>query len=1187
MMEKRWKFLAEDTEQTAELAVTLQVPEYIAQVLVNRGLGDVVAARRFLQREDAVEVSPYLLKDMTKAVDRIKRAIEQQEAIVVYGDYDVDGVTATTLMMRVLGELGANVSYFIPNRHTDGYGLNHDALAALIEKRRASLIITVDCGITSVEEAQSLDKRVDLIITDHHQPPAELPKAYAIINPKQEDCTYPEKMIAGVGVAYKVCQALWQEMRQEKLGRYSELVALGTVADIVPLIGENRVFVQQGLAAMRAGSNFGINALMKVSQVEQCQINAGQIGYRLAPRLNAAGRLEHAQKGVELLLSDDRAECERIAEELDAENEERQRIEKTICDEAMRTIEANGYYEDRIIVVHGEGWHGGVIGIVASRIVEKYYRPTIVISVEDGIGKGSCRSIEGIDIHAALSSAEELLVRFGGHKQAAGLTLEKENIDALRVRLNQYAEQYAQADIWRPQVKIDAVIMPNQINERLVDSLRVLEPFGMGNPRPLFACEKMPLQSIQRIGKDKQTVKMRLEYLHSMLDCIAWRMPELTEMYYPSDQVDVAFQPDINEWNGKRTVQLVVSDMRIHPSADVRFQSLYEEKHDSGSTIADADMFYSKLVGVTFEERQEVIPTLSDGEKLALLREPQNPFDRNAIRVLTSDGRDVGHIRKEIAAEIAPNIDQGERYSCYVTAVTGGGEYSYGVNIMMVKGERKTERVEMGELARDSEAIRRAILGDYAYHESQKRILAELERGSNILAVMGTGRGKSAIFQTHAARIATMRREMTIILYPLRALVNDQYNSLRQKMAQLGLCVYKGNGTITAEERRELYDALADGSVDILLTTPEFLEANRESLSGQSRKIGFLVVDEGHHIAISASHRPIYGRIRRLCEEIASPQLLVVTATASDETAETICTSLGIDTVFVDKTVRSNLSLIDWRGSSNKEEHLLDVVKTGEKTLVFVNSRKKAFDLASALRKKLPWLDEKIGFYHAGMKNEWRILVENWFKEGKLKTVVATSAFGEGVDLPDIRHVIQYHLPFHFTAFNQQCGRGGRDGKESRIYLLFGNEDKRLNEQILKDRAPQRETLGNLYRILKKRATDNRLTLSNAELAEEMESLTKHYSSEAGIQIALKIFEELSLIKRHTRGSKREIELLPMPSKKRELIESATYSEGIAEQDEFGDFSQSVLGETGQMLLARINQPIYPQNDSILKIIFI
>lgn len=618
-----------------------------------------------------------------------------------------------------------------------------------------------------------------------------------------------------------------------------------------------------------------------------------------------------------------------------------------------------------------------------------------------------------------------------------------------------------------------------------------------------------------------------------------------------------------------------------------QLRQLYREKHTGSSSIADADMFYSKLVGVTFGDRQKVIVTLTEGEQLKLMREPDNPYDSNAIRAITSAGYDAGHIRREIAAEIAPLIDAGIPYHCYVTAVTGGGKYSYGVNVMMLKGDRKEESVQLGELTRDSEAIRHAILGDYDYHESQKRILAELDRGSNILAIMGTGRGKSAIFQTHAARLAAVKRDMTIILYPLRALVNDQYGSLKQKMAQLGLCVYKGNGTITPDERRELYEALAEGSVDILLTTPEFLEANRDSLANQARKIGLLVVDEGHHIAISASRRPIYGRIRYLREDIGNPQVLVVTATASDETAEVIRTSLGIDTIFVDKTVRSNLKLVDWRCSTNKEEHLTDIVRTGEKTLIFVNSRKQAFDIAMALREKIPQMDEQIGFYHAGMKNEWRVLVEEWFKEGKLKTVVATSAFGEGVDLPDIRHVIQYHLPFHFTSFNQQCGRGGRDGEESAIYLMFGNDDKRINEKILQDHAPVRETLAELYKVLRKSAKENRLSLSNAELAEELETATHRYSSEAGIQIALKIFEELSLLKRHTRGNQREIELLPMPSQKRELTESATYAEGLAEQDEFREFSQAVLSEAGEMLLARINQPIYPQNDSILKIIFI
>ena len=1184
MMDKRWKFFEADEETVDRLVTALQVPSYIAKILINRGITTVDDAKRFLMRGGEQDISPFLMKGIDKAVSRIQTAIENGEKIVVYGDYDVDGITATSLMMKVLKELGADVVYFIPNRHTEGYGLNSDSLAELIEQHGANVIVTVDCGITSVAEAEEMPDEVDLIITDHHQPLDVLPNAYVVINPKQEGCEYPEKMLAGVGVAFKLCQALWQTMRKESLTRYYDLVALGTVADIVPLIGENRMLVQRGLAEMKTCRNKGMHALLQVSQVEPALVTAGHVGFRLAPRLNAAGRLGQAESGVELLLAEEDDRCRMIAEELDAENEERQRIEKEILEEAIAVIEEKNLADDHVIVVSGEGWHGGVIGIVASRIVERYYRPTIVITTEDGVGKGSCRSISGFDILDALKAGQDILTKFGGHKQAAGLGIEANRIDEFRIRVNEYAKDHADDDIWRPQVKIDAVVAPTEVNEQFVRLLDVLEPFGMANPRPLFACESMPIQSIAKIGKDQQTVKMRVQSLNSTLDCIGWRMPEMVDEYHVADKVDIAFQPDINEWNGQRTVQLVMSDVRMHPAQDEMFTALYEEEHDGQESLADADSFYSKLVGVTFEGRQDVIPTLVVGEELVMRREPDNPHDANAIRVWTQDGRDVGHIRKEIAADIAPLIDAGVDYRCIVTAVTGGGDRSYGVNIVVVKTFAQEEVLRESQTY-ETDAIRKAILGKYDYHASQQKILTELDNGKNILAIMGTGRGKSAIFQTHAAKLAMKEREMTVILYPLRALVNDQYNSLKQKMAQLGLCVYKGNGTINAQERRDLYDALQEGSVDILLTTPEFLEANSENLMGMKRKIGFLVVDEGHHIAISSSRRPIYGRIRQLSEAIGTPQILVVTATASDEVANAIQTSLGIDEIFVDRTLRSNLELVDLRDSQRKHERLMEIVGRGEKTLIFVNSRKQAFDIASVLRKKLPWMDDKIGFYHAGMKNEWRVTVENWFKEGKLKTVVATSAFGEGVDLPDIRNVIQYHMPFHFTAFNQQCGRGGRDGKNSRIYLMFGTDDSRLNQQILKDRAPNRETLAVLYSILKKRALDNRLSLSNAELAEEMETATGRYSSDAGVQNALKIFEELELIKRHTRGNKREIEILPTMNRKRELTESVTYSEGLAEQDAFGGFCETVLSESGEKLLARINQPIYPQNSLILTFI--
>ncbi|MBQ2246694.1 MAG: single-stranded-DNA-specific exonuclease RecJ, partial [Selenomonadales bacterium] len=502
MMDKRWNFFEADEETVDSLAAALQVPSYIAKILVNRGITTVDDAKRFLTQDESYGVSPFLMKGIDKAVERIQTAIENGEKIVVYGDYDVDGITATSLMMRVLKELGADVAYFIPNRHTEGYGLNSDSLAELIELHGAKVIVSVDCGITSVSEAETMPSGVDLIITDHHQPLDILPNAYVVINPKQEGCDYPEKMLAGVGVAFKLCQALWQTMRNEELTRYYDLVALGTIADIVPLVGENRAFVQRGLSEMKMCRNKGMYALMQVSQVEPALVTAGHVGFRLAPRLNAAGRLGQAESGVELLLADDDDRCRMIAEELNAENEERQRIEKEILEEAVAVIEEKKLADDHVIVVSGEGWHGGVIGIVASRIVERYYRPTIVITTEDGMGKGSCRSISGFDILDALKAGQDILTKFGGHKQAAGLGIEASKIDEFRIRMNEYAKDYADDDIWRPQVKIDAVVAPTAVDEQLVRSLDMLEPFGMGNPRPLFACESMPIQSLAKIGKD-------------------------------------------------------------------------------------------------------------------------------------------------------------------------------------------------------------------------------------------------------------------------------------------------------------------------------------------------------------------------------------------------------------------------------------------------------------------------------------------------------------------------------------------------------------------------------------------------------------------------------------------------------------------------------------------------------------
>lgn len=1175
---KTWRFFPVKPDLNEKIASSFVVSKLIAQLLINRGQIEDETVQDFLHGTADRLGDPGQLKDCDKAVRRIIKAIDSQKKIIIYGDYDVDGITATALMLKVLDQLGANIDYYIPDRQSEGYGLNAQALEQFIQAG-TGLVISVDCGISAVEAVAQVNRRLDIIITDHHQPPAVLPDAAAIVNPKQQDCLYPEKNLAGVGVAFKVCQALWRKVKNQELRDFFDIVAIGTIADIVPLVGENRILVKLGLKQLAATDNVGLQALIKICGLTPDQLNAGKIGYVVAPRLNAAGRLGQAAGGVELLLTADQSRAAELASQLDYSNAQRQLVEKEILAKAEEQLQDLDLAAAKVLVLAGDNWHSGVIGIVASRLVDRYYRPTIIIGVQDGIGKGSGRSIAGFDLYQALAKCGDVLIQYGGHRQAAGLSIAAADIDKLRSRLNNIAAELLSEADYIPVLNIDAEVGLEEINAGLVEELACLEPFGMGNPSPVFACKNVILSDLRTIGQEGRHLKFRVRRKNASGDGIAWEMGELTAQFQRNSVVDIAFQPEMNHWNGRSNIQLKTRDIRGNDQQLSELDQLYATDHSFNQykNLIDSERFFTKIVGVTFDNRQTVIAGLQPGQPLTLQREPLNSYDGNAIKVLDDSGRMVGYLKAALAREMAGAMDAGRLFSCVVTALTGGSDCQLGVNVLIFRDCLAGSRI-LSKPA-DHETIRMALLGERTYHDSQRLVLERLSARQNTLAIMGTGRGKSAIFQAHAAALALSARQMTIVVYPLRALVNDQFIHLSKKLSKLGLRVLKGNGTLSTDERAALFAALHEGSVDILLTTPEFAEAHLGLLTAQIDRIGFFVIDECHHISHSAKQRPVYRRLDSMIGKLGRPLVLGVTATADSETAAGIQQMLNIAQVIVDKTIRNNLSLADRRNIGDKLSYIVHVVKQQEKTLVFVNSRKKAVELAGQLREKLPELDQQIAFYHAGLSNEWRNKVEEWYRQGTIKVVVATSAFGEGIDFPDIRHVIQYHLAFNLTTFNQQCGRAGRDGGAATIHLLFGQEDIRLNDLILQETAPERETIANIYILLKEEYKQHQqVNLTNREIAEQVRLRGRSSVHERGAGVALRILEELQLIWRETAGGRRTIFLQPQPDQKRDLEQSATYYEGLLEKTEFSLFAYRLMNADQDEILAWINRPLYPQD---------
>ncbi len=570
--ERRWEIRECDRKSEARIARELSVPPIVARLLVNRGISDSAVAARFLSPSLTDVSNPLLLKGMEEAVSRLCAARVRGETVCVYGDYDVDGVTSTALLIHFFRAVGIRCFYHIPNRFEDGYGLSEGGLRTVAE--RAQVVVSVDCGISAVAEAElCASLGLDLIITDHHTPGPFLPQACAVINPLQSGCPFPFKYLAGVGVAFNLMVALRGRLREEgafvgerepNLREYLDLVALGTIADVVPLTGDNRIFVKYGLRELSASPRVGVKALKEVAGVAGA-VGCGAVGFRLAPRLNAAGRLEDAARGVELLLEEEPTRAAAIAAELDASNAERQAIEGQIMSDALGRIQNSPAMKGRkSIVLASDAWHPGVIGIVASRMVDLFHRPTVLISLQDGNGRGSGRSIPGFHLYDALDACAGHLVKFGGHRYAAGLSIDEASLAGFTARFEEVSAGRLSAEDLMPVLRVDAALSPGEVTPELADAIASLAPFGAGNPEPLFVLRRMEMG--QRLPVRGNHLKMRFAAPVGMLDAIGFNLAGKGAGL--SGTVDVAFTLCWNEWNGRKNLQLNVKDiMQSEPGA--------------------------------------------------------------------------------------------------------------------------------------------------------------------------------------------------------------------------------------------------------------------------------------------------------------------------------------------------------------------------------------------------------------------------------------------------------------------------------------------------------------------------------------------------------------------------------------------------------------------------------------------
>ena len=571
----QWQVATPDPAAQVRLAAELSLSPLLCQVLINRGITDATSARTFLTPSLHGLHDPYQILGMDAAVRRITAAVQQGEPMAVYGDYDVDGVTATALLMTFFEELGLRVASYIPEREGEGYGLNAEAMRHLA-RQGTRLLITVDCGSTAVAEvALARGLGIDTIITDHHQPPETLPAALAVLNPHQPGCGYPNKHLCGVGLVFKLLTALRASMRQigvlrerlPNLKRHLDLVALGTIADVTPIRGENRVIVHYGLQELTHTLKPGLQALRQVSGRQGKASNVGEVGFQLAPRLNASGRLGSAAQSLELLMARDREEAQRLAGLLDAVNQQRRTLQRDVEQMVHERIGQHyGGTPPAAIVLADADWHLGVVGIVAARIAETYHRPAFLLQINGDTARGSGRSIPAFDLYNGLQHCAEWLRQFGGHRYAAGLTMAAEHLPALQEAFIRYADDRLAPDDMQPVVRLDAVVLLADITEKLVNELTALAPQGSGNPAPVFAAYGVRRASpIRRLGQEGQHARFRVEQDDVSREAIAFQQGDhVAEVAAGGGEFDIAFTPVINTWRDRRTLELQLRDLRPH-----------------------------------------------------------------------------------------------------------------------------------------------------------------------------------------------------------------------------------------------------------------------------------------------------------------------------------------------------------------------------------------------------------------------------------------------------------------------------------------------------------------------------------------------------------------------------------------------------------------------------------------------
>jgi single-stranded-DNA-specific exonuclease len=1148
-MTPAWTVAPADPE-SAGLAAACGLSPLVAALLRRRGIDTPDAVRRFLEpRLDDLD-DPESLPGMGAAVDRVAEALRRGETVAVHGDYDVDGLTSAAVVLRGLRAAGAaRLCWHVPHRLRDGYGLGAAAVSRLAGEG-ARLLIATDCGITAVENiAGARNLGLDVVVLDHHTPGPERPAALVVEPAVPRPGAMP---FSAAGLAFMFVLALRRRLGllPAVLPGLASLAALGTIADVVPLLEDNRRLAACGLAEMRAGPLPGLKALIDIAGLSG-PVGAWHVSWQLAPRLNAPGRLGDPRPALAALTSDDAEECRALARELDAANRERQAILEAAL--AAAAVQADAAPDAAALVVAAEGWHPGIVGLIAGRLTERYGRPAAAIGLAGGVGRGSARSISGFNLVEGLRACAAHLLGYGGHSMAAGFTIAGEAVDAFRAAFHAAASP-ALAGRPAPAFAVDAEVALADLRPSLVAELWRLAPFGPGNPEPVLAIRGAHAVRRRVVG-DGRHLRFEVDDGTAAMDAIGFSLAAAGELLtFTEAPVDLAAVPELDPADPGRTeLRVVALDVpgvdpeRLLADTGALVDRLFRRAADylgTGGTgraaaVEDAGQFYTKVAGVSFEDRQAVAAALRPGDRLRLVREPHNPHDPHAVRVVAEDGRPVGYLRAALAGRLAPSMDAGVPYEARVAGTTGGGERTTGVNILIERAERTPLDASRAAAAavpgapapaatgpRAPSAAARHLREQYTLSPLHDEIAAAIARGAVTAAALPPGRGPAAVL-AHAAAITAEGGRALFVAVPLRRLAVHRAEQLRARLRPLGLRVEVVHGGQDVGERERVDAALRDGRVDAVVATWEAAAS------------GWAARHPGRFAAVFCE---------RLSPADADRLATIVEGPAHWINAEP---PEGVGrTVFEDRAERTALRLVDRRGADAVDAVARvteEALRRDEKMVVYTAGREACVELAARLRGQAG-AEARVAYLHGGLPARIRQIVLQAFREGRIAVLVATAALDEEALPEDLRHVVLASLPADAEQFAAAAGPAGFADRPVVVTLAFGPQDAAARRAMLDARCPDRPVLAAVYRALWQWRGGAAFRWPDEDTWAVAAAARPGVTRET-VAAALAMFEEAGVAVREGSGGAMEVQLCA--GRRSDLAASVRYREGAREREAF------------------------------------